>query len=197
MAGPLRNARYERFVGFLLEGKSELDAYTAAGYTGDRGNASRLKARPEVAARLAEMQEQIAAEVPVTVQGLISELEQARIKASDLKQLSAAIKAIEGKAKLSGLLVERQKVEVSGSVSFDKAETPEDIIALLLDEMIKYGLNDYHDFRPEDRTHLAELFTRRFKEMCDETAAYMDSIKARPYRTSFKPSRSLPNPYSA
>src|SRR5215472_11577297 len=178
--GPLKNPRHEAFVRYLLEGKTALDAYEAAGFKRDLGNASRLKARPDVAARLAEMQNEIAATVPITIESLIGELEEVRSAATSKSQYAAAVRAVLGKAQLSGLLVERQKVEVSGSVAFEKCDTMEETIELMIDEMFKYDLNEYHDYRPEDRDHLAQLFARRFKEMMEETGAYIDAIKARP-----------------
>ena len=116
---PLKNVRHERFVQDLLEGKNATDTYEQAGFKRDDGNAARLKANPKVAERLAELQAEIAAETVVTVQGLINEMESARKTATDLKQLSAAIKAIEGKAKLSGLLVDKKQIEVGGPGDFD------------------------------------------------------------------------------
>jgi phage terminase small subunit len=193
---PLRNPRHERFIQFLLEGKTALDAYEAAGYARDDANASRLSNNPKVRHRLAELQGEIAAETTVTVKGLLNELEDARKKATDLKQLSAAIKAIEGKAKLSGLLVDKKQVEVTGSVAFNKDDiTDEEIVERMVDQMLKYGVNDYHDYRPEDRDHLVQLFTRHFKAMFEETGAYMDAIKARPYRTNYQP-KALASPYA-
>jgi len=194
--GPLKNPRHEAFVRYLLEGKTALDAYEAAGFKRDLGNASRLKARPDVAARLAEMQNEIAATVPITIESLIGELEEVRSAATSKSQYAAAVRAVLGKAQLAGLLVERQKVEVSGSIAYDKCETMEEVIEVLLDDMQKYSVNDYHDFRPEDRVHLAELFTRHFKAMFDESRAYLNAIKARPYRTNYKPTQSLPNPFA-
>ncbi len=52
-------------------------------------------------ARLAELQEAVAKEHEVTVSSLLAELEAAREKASNLDQLSAAVRAIEAKAKVS------------------------------------------------------------------------------------------------
>jgi hypothetical protein len=63
---------------------------------------------------------------------LITELEAARQKATDLDQLSAAVRAIEAKARVSGLLV--QKMEVGGPGDFSKCETVEEIV----DDLLKY-----------------------------------------------------------
>ncbi len=73
----------------------------------DDGNASRLANNPEVQARLAELQTQIGGENNVTVASLLDELEAARAKSTNFDQLSAAVRAIEAKAKISGLLIQR------------------------------------------------------------------------------------------
>ena len=91
----------------LLEGKSAVDAHEHAGYVRDDGNASRLQANPKIQARLAELQTEIAKSTWVTVESLLAELESARQKATDLDQLSAAVRAIESKAKISGLLTQK------------------------------------------------------------------------------------------
>src|SRR6516165_5370817 len=111
---PLRNPRHEAFVRSLLEGKSALDSYEAAGFRRDDGNAARLRRNPKVEARLAELQAEVAGAAKVTVESLLAELEDARIRATDVKQLSASIRAIEAKPKLAGLMVERQRIEVTG-----------------------------------------------------------------------------------
>jgi hypothetical protein len=60
----------------------------------------------------------------VTVETLLAELEAARAKATDLNQLSAAVRATDVKAKISGLLIER--VEVGPPGAFD-AMTDEEL----------------------------------------------------------------------
>ena len=72
---PLQNPRHERFVGLLLEGKSALDSYELAGFKRDDANAARLKANPKVRERLLELQNEVAAQTVVTIEGLIGELE--------------------------------------------------------------------------------------------------------------------------
>jgi hypothetical protein len=180
---PLKNPRHEAFVRGLLEGKSALDAYEDAGYVADDANSCRLKSSPAVQARLSELQEEIAATTKVTTESLIAELEHARERADSLEQLSAAVRAIESKAKLSGLLVERKQVEITDSVNFDNLTTPEQITYAMLHEILRYSLNQYHDFRPEDREHLAGLFITNMQQISD----YIEAVKERPYRTSTPP----------
>ena len=45
---PLRNARHEAFARALFEGETADEAYVKAGYSENRGNASRLKAKESI-----------------------------------------------------------------------------------------------------------------------------------------------------
>ena len=96
----LQNARHERFAQELAKGKSADEAYQAAGYSENRGNASRLKANENVAARVAELQERAAVKVDLTVADIIEELEEARRAAlmAPTPQTGAAVTATMGKA---------------------------------------------------------------------------------------------------
>jgi pyruvate/2-oxoglutarate dehydrogenase complex dihydrolipoamide acyltransferase (E2) component len=96
-----------------------------------RWRATRLVVKTRhIRARLAELQAAAAKASEVTVESLLAELEDAREKATTKDQLSAAVRAIEAKAKISGLLT--QKVEiVDPAQAFDNAETPEQIAAVL------------------------------------------------------------------
>jgi hypothetical protein len=171
MTGPLKNPKHETFVQLLLQGETAIDAHEKAGFARSDANSSRLKANPKVAARLAELQSEIAKETVTTVEGLIAELEQARVQASSLNQLSAATAAILGKAKISGLMAPT-KLEVGGPGSFEKCETIADVV----DELLRYDLDQWHPATEADRKGLIALYERHFQEV-DEFVA---SIKARP-----------------
>lgn len=194
--GPLKNARHERFVQALLEGRDATAAYQGAGYAADDGNAARLKSNPKVQARLAELQAEIAIETTVTVQGLINELESARRTATDLKQLSAAIKAIEGKAKLSGLLVEKKQVEVGGPGSFDHLTDPREIALAVADGCLEYKIEPYHDFRDDDRERLADAWQQCYDAFGKATEELIAEVRARPRKASYKPPKALPPPHA-
>jgi phage terminase small subunit len=126
----LTNQRHELFAQELAKGRSASEAYTLAGYKACRQNAARLTTNDDIRVRLAELQAAAAKASEVTVASLLSELEDAREKATTRDQLSAAVRAIEAKAKVSGLLT--QKVEiVDPARAFDNAETPEQIAAVL------------------------------------------------------------------
>jgi hypothetical protein len=170
MRGPLKNTKHERFVQLLLQGETAVDAHEHAGYTRDDGNATRLRANPKVQERLAELQSEVAKDTKVTVESLLAELEEARAKAVSLDQMSAAVKSISEKARISGLMV--QKVEIGGPGDFENCNSAEAIV----DEMLRYDTNPYHDVRDEDRQALVEMMTRHTTEMME----YVAAIKARP-----------------
>ena len=81
--GEIQNPRHERFAQELAAGKTADAAYEAAGYQKHRGNAARLSANEHVKERVAEIQAIGAERAAVTVQSLIEEAEQARIKAME------------------------------------------------------------------------------------------------------------------
>lgn len=151
--GPLRNPRHEAFARALFENKSADEAYMTAGYSENRGNAARLKAKESIQSRVAELQAAAAKASEVTVQSLLNELEAAREKASNLDQLSAAVRAIQAKAQIAGLLT--QKVELTTSIDdrFDEAETMEDVAAALAEA---YG-NKGYILTAEQRPEFARL----------------------------------------
>jgi phage terminase small subunit len=195
MSGPLKNPRHEAFIQHLLQGKNATDAYAAAGFMpdGNGANASRLNRNPKVAARLAELQAGIAAETVVTVKGLINELEDARKRATDLKQLSAAIKAIEAKAKLSGLVVDKQQIEIGGPGSFDGMDDQKAICLKVADDLLKYEIEPYHDFRDSDRQRLADMWQECFDTFSLNSKKLIEEIHGRPLKASFKPPKALPH----
>ncbi|RWG80221.1 MAG: hypothetical protein EOQ69_21635 [Mesorhizobium sp.] len=117
MSNAKLNTRQERFCLGLAEGLPQSRAYVEAGYAA-RGNAAEVEASkmvrlPKVAARVAELQAEAARRSDVTVDGLVEELEQARIGAMAARQYSAAAGAILGKAKLLGLITDKAEIETS------------------------------------------------------------------------------------
>jgi terminase small subunit-like protein len=169
----LKNQRHEKFVLALFEGKSATEAYTAAGYKPCRKNAARLTTFDDIKARLAELQNAVAEKSEVTVESLLDELEHARQRADGLDQLSAAVKAISEKAKISGLLT--QRIEIGGPGSFDDCESTAD----MADAMLNAPGGPVEGFRPvdeRDRQGLIDLLERYEAEFSE----FMSGIKARP-----------------
>lgn len=80
----LKNARHERFAQALAQGKSAKQAYKAAGYKPDDGNAVRLTGNDKVKARVAELLGRGAEKVEITVEEIVRELK--RIGLSDIRQ---------------------------------------------------------------------------------------------------------------
>lgn len=112
MSGPLKNARHERFAQELAKGKSQVDAYQAAGYKPDRGAATRLSANVSVAARTDELKGRAAEKVVVTIENLTQRLLAIAAKgegAKDAPLLSVARASIMDAAKLNGLIVDKIK----------------------------------------------------------------------------------------
>lgn len=110
----LTNAKHELFAQALAKGKSQAEAYAAAGYAPSEPNASRLTSNDKVKTRLAELQERAAIRVELTVADILAELEEARQSAltAATPQSGAAVAASLGKAKLLG--IGSDKLELSG-----------------------------------------------------------------------------------
>lgn len=65
---PLADAQHERFAQFLAEGRSQLEAYTKAGYSPNDGNATRLKSNERVLQRVNWLKEQAAKRCVLTLE---------------------------------------------------------------------------------------------------------------------------------
>jgi hypothetical protein len=130
MSGPLKNARHEKFAQQLAKGITTDDAYVAAGYTHNRGNAARLKANESVLARLGELQARTAEKATTTAADIARQLDEDRAFARKLKQSSAAVSATMGKAKVLGLLFEQTKQYYDFSkLTDEEAEQLESLLA--------------------------------------------------------------------
>ncbi len=105
----LSNPRHERFAQELAKGKSATDAYAAAGYTPNRGNACTLANEQSISKRVAELQSAASGRVEVTIASLLAEAEEARKLAMEIGQPSAAIAAVKEKGVLSGHRVEKRE----------------------------------------------------------------------------------------
>jgi phage terminase small subunit len=107
---PLKNTRHEAFAQAVASGKSATEAYTLAGYKGDRKAASNLWTNMDVRDRVSEIQSKAVKKAEITIDSLAGELEEARAIAIAEKQTSAAVSATMGKAKLFGLGSETRKL---------------------------------------------------------------------------------------
>ena len=71
----LKNARWERFAQELAKGKTADEAYQAAGYRPNRGNAATLKAKQNIQDRTQEILERAASRVEMTREWLLRRLQ--------------------------------------------------------------------------------------------------------------------------
>jgi phage terminase small subunit len=81
--GPLKNPKHELFALGLAKGLSATEAYTAAGYKPDRGNAATLTTKYNIQARVLEITTKAAEKAGVTVERIVAEL--AKIAFSDIR----------------------------------------------------------------------------------------------------------------
>lgn len=109
MAGPLKNERHERMAQELAKGTPQFEAYRAAGFGGGKQVASEIAAREDVRARVTELLERGAKRAEVTVADIARQLDEDRAFAVECKQAGAAVSASIGKAKVLGLIVDRQE----------------------------------------------------------------------------------------
>lgn len=105
----LSNPRHERFAQEVAKGNSATQAFIRAGYSANRGNATRLNANESVQRRVSELKDRAALKTEITVASLLAEAEQARTLAMELGQPSAAVAAIKEKGVLSGHRVEKRE----------------------------------------------------------------------------------------
>jgi hypothetical protein len=70
----LSNTRYEAFAQARFRGCTVSAAYVAAGFTGQKTNASRISRRPEVRARIAELQHRAAMRAGYDISDAVQDL---------------------------------------------------------------------------------------------------------------------------
>lgn len=97
----------------LEEGDTQLEAYRAAGFIGDKRAASELARRADVKARIQELRADMASPAKVTVRALLDELEGIRVEALlvDPPQANAAIQATMFNARILGYGVTARRQE--------------------------------------------------------------------------------------
>jgi len=105
--GALINQRHELFAQALFEGKSQRDAFAAAGYSRNDGNASRLTQNEKVQARVAELKERAAVKVSLTREWIIEQLIQNARLARIQGDIAPSNQALSLLGKELGMFVER------------------------------------------------------------------------------------------
>lgn len=128
----LKNARHERFAQELAKGKSQADAYVAAGYKPSRSAAARLFADVNICARVSEIAERVSIQTELTAADLTKRLmrivevaektgitldDDGQPTASSSKHLGVARAAIMDAAKLNGLVIDKAENTDHGTVT--------------------------------------------------------------------------------
>jgi phage terminase small subunit len=118
----LRNQRHERFAQELAKGCTVDQAYQAAGFKANRGNASRLNAVESVSARVRELQGE-AAEIAVLDRAFVL---RRLMKNADHEEGHVANKALELLGKELGMFVDRSEVQQRLQVISDEPMSEEE-----------------------------------------------------------------------
>lgn len=124
----LKNARHEKFAQELAKGKSQVDAYAAAGFKPNRSHAARLVANGNISARVEELKEKAAEKAVITIESLTDRLLKIAEKGEnkeDAPMLSVARASLMDAAKLNGLIIDRSKM------GFDLSGLTEEELVLL------------------------------------------------------------------
>jgi hypothetical protein len=109
----LANAKHELFAQGVAGGKTQEEAYKAAGYTGDRTAACRLATNVNVQARISELQGRGAERAATTVERLLDEGWALIGAAKADADYGAASQTLERVAKIAGLWVEKTKTDLN------------------------------------------------------------------------------------
>jgi phage terminase small subunit len=110
----LQNPKHERFAQQLAKGKTATEAYVIAGYKESRPAASRLSTNVNIQARICELQGRAADRAVVTIEDIARQLDEDRAFARECLSASASVAATMGKAKVLGLITDKQEHTGSG-----------------------------------------------------------------------------------
>ena len=119
----LSNAQHEKFVQELLRGKSQADAYLAAGYKAKStavasAAATRLLKNPDIQKRIAEFHEKTELETALTLEEHMKELKLLREMAKAEGDITAAIAAEVKRGEVKQFYVRR--IETGSPGAFDQ-----------------------------------------------------------------------------
>lgn len=121
----LTNSRHERFAQELAKGKSQSEAYEAAGYNPSRSAAARLAADVNICERVASIQDRAAIRAEITVAEITARLLNIATKgesSTEAPMLSVARASLMDAAKLNGLIVDTSKVEAEVKATVQRIE---------------------------------------------------------------------------
>jgi phage terminase small subunit len=147
MPGPLKNARQERFAQELAKGKSQLEAYAAAGYRPDDGAAARLSGNVRVKARLAEIQAKLAERVvektAIDAAWVLEKAAELHALALKEKQLSVAKGALDLIGKHVDVQAFREQMLLNGLIEYKNLPDEEIAARIAAHEAARAG-SDKH-----------------------------------------------------
>lgn len=113
----LKNPKHERFAQELVKGKSQVEAYAAAGYRPDDGAAARLSGNIRVRERVTELQARAAERAEISVATITKRLvdiaDKAEKDGAGVPGLNVARQAMMDVAKLNGLVIDKTQRELS------------------------------------------------------------------------------------
>jgi phage terminase small subunit len=131
----LKNERHEIFAQKLAAGKTATEAYELAGFKPSRKNASRLRAKEDIAARVLEIQQAAADGCKISIQSVCKELDEAITLAKAKGQPNALVSAAGLRAKLGGLLIEKQEVAITRDDPYEDMSTAAEVLAKVVDDL--------------------------------------------------------------
>jgi hypothetical protein len=139
----LSNPKHERFAQELARGKSAIEAYTTAGFSPNRGNATTLKQNQSIINRVSEIQartigveqkasEKAAERLSIDREWVLERLRQNALSAAESGDFGPSNRALEliGK-EIAGMFVDRKHVDIDGEL---RGYTDAQLIALLADD---------------------------------------------------------------
>jgi phage terminase small subunit len=122
MAGPLKNARHERFAVAIATGMPASTAYVEAGFAYNEGNAIRLKGNEKVAARIEELvrqrAERVTEKTAIDAAWVLTKAAELHAKALDEKQLSVAKGALDLIGKHVDVQAFKEQIQHSGLIEY-------------------------------------------------------------------------------
>lgn len=127
----LENARHEKFAQELAKGQTAGEAYVLAGYVENDGNSIRLKGNERIAARVKELQEAAAERVEITIHDIADQLDEDRVFAKECKAPSACVSATMGKAKVLGLVVDKNELTGKNGGAIETASSDRQLAQLI------------------------------------------------------------------
>lgn len=122
MAGPLKNARHERFAQELAKGATADAAYANAGFKRNRCNAARLKTNENVAARVEELKaligEKVVEKTAIDAAWVLKKAVELHDKCLENNAYPAAKGALELIGKHKEVQAFREQIEHSGLIEY-------------------------------------------------------------------------------